>query len=346
MKSVIEVQGKRIGDGCPLFIASECGVTCNQSIELAKQLVDATADSGADAIKFIFSFPEEFMSDHDVEYEYDTVEGRKKENMLEMLTLGISLDEWKEVKRYTEEKGLIFFASVDAPKSLEYGEACNIPIYKMSSWDFNYHWLWREVAKFKKPMFIDTGPVDFLDVAKVMKIMEEEGNDEAVLVHCFHTRNPAEMNMKAIPYMRKAFGCPVGFSAEGREDEEDIMAVSLGACVLEKRLTIRRDLPGHHHILSKEPEEFKEYVELMRKCEKMVGQEALIPSKKDMEERKKWFRRIVANKNLKAGTVLKEGDLEGKRPEDGVSPEYQGFFVGRELKRDLKENEPVSWGDV
>lgn len=107
-----------------------------------------------------------------------------------------------------------------------------------------------------------------------------------------------------------------------------------------------RSLPGHHHILCKEPKEFEEYVRLMRNVQAALGVYDLRPSQADLEERKKWFRHIVANRDISKGTTLTADILEGKRPENGISPEYMDLFIGRKAKRNLEKNGALSWDDV
>ena len=322
-------------------------MTCNYDLAMAKALIDVVRDSGADAVKFIFWFPDEIMSDRTVLYEYDTSDGLKTENMYDMLnSLRFTLDEWKELKGYADDCDVVMFSTVNSPSGITYAESVGLEAYKLSSWDYNYLPLWRRIASLGKPMLIDTGPVSTLEVAKVLQVMKDEGNDQCVLLHCFHTQNPSEMNMRAIPYMRRAFDCLVGFSAEGQEDQNDIMAVTLGAKVIEKRLTLDRKLPGHHHVLSKEPEEFKRYVAMIRDVESALGSYELCPSPNDLNERRKWFRHLVAVRDLAEGTVLTEEMLEGKRPENGISPEYVNHFIGRPIRRALHANEAISWDDV
>jgi sialic acid synthase SpsE len=154
------------------------------------------------------------------------------------------------------------------------------------------------------------------------------------------------MNMRALPYMRDAFRTLVGYSSKDQDTETDIMAVTLGVSYLEKRLTLDRDLPGHHHLLCLEPDEFDEYVDLIRNVRKALGIKDLQPSEADLEERKRWFRHIVANQDIPEGTTLTEDMLEGKRPEDGISPEYMELFLGRTVNKDIEYNESLSWGDV
>lgn len=347
MKDEIQIRDKKIGKDHPILITAEVGVTCNYDLEMSKELIDVVNESGADAAKFIFWFPEEIMSDKTISYTYETTEGEVSENMYEMLQeLRFSLDEWRELKTYADKRDVILFSTVNSPGGIEYAEEVGLEAYKLSSWDYNHHPLWREIASIGKPMLIDTGPVTPLEVAKVMDIMKEEGNKESVLVHCFHTDEHGEMNMRALPYMREAFRTLVGYSSKDQDIETDIMAVTLGASYLEKRLTLDRELPGHHHILCLEPDEFEEYVGLMRNVRKALGVKDLQPSDADLQERRRFFRHIVADQDIPEGTTLTADMLAGKRPEKGISPEYMDFFVGKTINRDIKYNEALSWEDV
>lgn len=347
MRHQITLRHKIVGESQPLFIIAECGVTCNYDMSIAKSLIDVVRDSGADAIKFIFWFPDEIMSDRTISYQYETVDGTRSENMYEMLNaLRFSLDQWRELKAYADARGVIMFCTVNSPGGIEYAEAIGLEAYKLSSWDYNYLPLWRRVAALNKPIIIDTGPVTTVEVATVLQIMKDAGNDQCVLVHCFHTDKPAEMNMRTIPYLRNAFDCVVGFSATDTSDECDLMAIALGAQVLEKRLTMDRRLPGHHHVLSKEPKEFAQYVATMRVAQAALGTEMLTPSPGDLSERTRGFRHLVANCDIPVGTVLTPEMIEGKRPEAGLSPAYFELFVGRTTRRPLKYNQALSWDDV
>ena len=347
MQSEIKIRNRIIGERHSLFVVAECGVTCNYDMKITKELIDVVQESGADAIKFIFWFPEEIMSDKTIAYEYDTVNGRKSENMFNMLDkLRFSIEQWQEIKAYADEKNVILFSTVNSPSGIIYAEKLGLEAYKLSSWDTNYEPLLRKVAEIGKPMILDTGPINALELAKYIQIMNDAGNDQSIIVHCFHTEIPMEMNMRSIPYIKQAFNTLVGYSATDYRDEQDIVAVSLGAVFLEKRLTISRSLPGHHHVLSKEPEEFKKYVQIIRDVHASLGAYDLIPSPGDIEVRKTAFRHLVANQDIPAGTILNSDILEGKRPEKGVSPEHIEFFIGRQTKRELKYNNALTWDIV
>ena len=347
MRNEIKIRNRIIGEGHPLFVVAECGVTCNYDLKISKELIDVVQESEADAIKFIFWFPEEIMSDKTITYEYDTLNGRKSENMYEMLDkLRFSIEQWQQIKAYADEKNVIFFSTVNSPSGIIYAEKLGLEAYKLSSWDTNYEPLLRKIAEICKPMILDTGPINILELAKYMQIMKDADNDQSIIVHCFHTEISMEMNMRSIPYIKRAFNTLVGYSATDYRDEQDIVAVSLGAVFLEKRLTMSRTLPGHHHVLSKEPDEFKRYVQIIRNIHASLGTYDLIPSPGDMKVRKTAFRHLVANQDIPAGTILKPDMLEGKRPEKGISPEHIEFFIGRRTKRELKYNNPLTWDIV
>lgn len=348
MKDRIEIGDRAIGPDEPLFTIAECGVTYNGDVDTAKELIEVVAEAEADAIKFIFWNMDGVLSDRTVEYTYETAEGTRTRNLYEMgKELQLTMEEWKELKDYCEDHGVIMFSSVGAPKGVDMAEELDLQAYKLSSWDYNHHPLWRRIARLGKPMLIDTGPVDTLDVAKVMKILEEEENEQSALLHCYHTEDPAAYNMKSIPYLADTFDTLVGFSSRDTNDDPDVTAVALGARVLEKRLTLdRTSLEGHHHVLSKEPDEFSEWVDRMHHVDSSLGSYDLRPSEEDLAARQQHFNRIVADQEIPKGATITADMVAGKRPADGVSPEYVDFFVGRTAKRSIEENEPVQWEDV
>lgn len=347
MKSEVTLRRRSIGTGQAPFITAECGVTCNYDVDMAKELIDVVAESGADAIKFIFWFPEEIMSDREVVYTYDTLDGPQAENMYEMLDkLRFSMSEWRSLKQHADQLGVTMFATVNSPTGAVWAEELGLEAFKLSSWDFNYLPLWRDIAKTGKPVIVDTGPVNLQELAACVQVLCEAGNDQLVLVHCFHSQDVRSANMLTIPYLRRTFRCPVGYSSPGRDDDLDIVAVSIGASFVEKRLTMSRRLPGHHHVLSKEPAEFKAYVDRIRSTHQSLGDLQLRPSQEDLQERKKWFRHLVAAEDISEGTTLTGEMLASKRGEEGVSPWHVDLFVSRRVRRSLRRNEPFHWDDL
>lgn len=338
----LQLENKTIDDE-NLFVIAEVGNQFAGSKEIALKLVDVCAKAGADAIKFIFWFPDEIMTDRTQLYSYETAEGIKTEPMFDLLErLRLPLWDWFDIRCYCKERNIIMMSTVNSPSGIDYAREIDMPAYKLSSWDYNFPDIWRWIAGDQKPVFIDTGPVNALELAQSLQIFKEEHNDQYALLYCFHTSRYEAFNMRAIPYLKQAFHCLVGYSSTNYSDESDIMAVSLGACILEKRLTLSRKGGILHDAISKEPHEFGEYVLKMRNIKSALGQYDLIPSKEDLEGRQKWFRKIVADKTIPRGTIITRDMLEAKRGTTGIDPKHIGSYIGREAKRDIQRNEDIT----
>ena len=342
MKKCIRIRQTQVtNDG--IFIIAEVGNQFNGDVETAKKLIDAAKDAGADAVKFMFWFPDQIMADKSQMYTYETTEGTKTEPMFDLLNkLRLEDGDWRVVRDYALKQKIIFMSTINSPSGIDLDDYLMMDAVKISSWDYTFPDLWEWIASQGKPMFIDTGPVTADEIEQRVETLKGiNKNPDIVLLHCFHTQRPEVMNMMAIPYMAERFDCLVGYSSTDYNDETDITAVSLGACVLEKRLTLSRKGGVLHDALSKEPEEFKEYVQKMHNIKASLGQKAVIPSTEDLEARKKWFRRIVADTGIRKGETITRNMLEAKRGETGISPEHIWSYVGRTASRDIERNETI-----
>jgi len=331
---------------CKPFITAEVGTTFEGSFQAAMDLVKITKDAGADAVKFIFWFPDEIMVDRKYHYEYQNTQGAQSENMYDMLQkLRLPLNEWKQVKQYADELGITFFATVNSPTGIEWVEELQLKWYKLSSWDFNYPWLWREIGKTGKPVIIDTGPVV---IHELMESILWLGHDNYILVHTTHAKVSEQMNMRTIPYLKHLFNCPVGYSASGRGLTGDIMALALGADFLEKRVTTSLDVKGHHQHLALPPDMFKIYVSKMREVEVMLGVDTLIPSAGDLEQRKKWFRMWIAMEDIRVGeavTTKNTREIRMLEQENCYEPNLYELNGVTAIK-DIKKDTPISSDNV
>lgn len=343
----MQVKDRIISENEPVFVIAEVGNQFGGSLPRAKELVDACVEAKADAIKFFFWFPSEFMAE-DSEYSYEGAQGKmvKVKSMKELLgRYTLSIYEWWELHEYCQRKGIIFMSTVLTPKGIDYTKQLKMPAIKISSWDYNFTMLWEWIGKMGLPVFVDTGPAYLDEILRNLRILWDGGCRDICLLHCFHTEVPSQMNMLAIPYM-KNFGVEVGYSAAGRDDTTDIMAVTLGANVLEKRLTIDRNDGFLHSWVSKEPDEFREYVKLMREVQDARGEMKIKPSVQDINKRKLYYRHLVADGDIMEGQIILYRDLEAKRGLHDVSPEDIRFFVGRRAKRNIARNTPIKFDDV
>lgn len=345
----IKIKNKTIGVGHDIFFSAETGVTANGSVETAKKLIDAAIYAGLDAIKFQMVGSYQIHSDRTMTYSYKIASGEEKtENLAEMVKkYEFKLEEWQEIKNYADEKGIIMFATVDYPGGIDIAEKLNLPAYKICSWDLNYYPFIKRIAKIGKPIVIDTGPVDLAGLLKIIDIFKEAGNDKLIFLHCYHAKNPSEINLRSIEYIRETLGALTGLSSSDRNFDIDFAALAFAPVMVEKRLTLDKNYPTHHHAISLEPEEMKEYIEKAKKVFASVGRYGVYPSSNDLAEKEKFWRRIVANCDIKKGEKFTEKNIECKRPRTGgLDPKYYEIILGKIAKKDLKENQPITWDDI
>jgi len=343
-----EFEGREtyIGKDAPIFIMAEIGVTCNYEMDRAKKLIDVAVDSGANAVKLAFHFPEDLLSDHTVEYTYPTVYGNRTENMYEMFNyLRFTFEEWTELKAYADSKNIFMFASiVGGFTGIEWAEALEFPMHKIGAWDLLDVPLWRRLVKSGKPLIIDVGSVTEEEMSVFMDIIEDL---DTVLLHEYHSHDFVQMNLESIPYIEERFNTLVGFSSPDRYDVNDFMSIALGAVVLEKRLTLDRGSEGHHHILGKEPNEFKEWVSNVRQAEAALGTRKIQPSDGDIKERERFFKRVVATKDIPPGEVLTSDNVACRRPQqvgDQIGSRDYDLVIGKVAKVSFSKNQPITVG--
>jgi sialic acid synthase SpsE len=345
-RPAIRIGGNQIGGGAPCFLAAEVGTTCNGNMKMALELVDAAAAAGLDSIKFQTINPDQ-LSDKSVTFRYKTKDGWAEENMYNMFKgLVFTQEEWQEIAGYTRSKGLVFFSTVDYYEGVDILEACDAPVHKNGAWDVTYEPLIIKMAQTRKPLMLDLGPATLAHVARYIDLAKQHGTGEVILFHDFHTDVPAEMNMRNIPTLRDAFGVPVGFSAPGRQDDLDMLAIALGADAIEKRMTLDRTASGHYHAISLEPDEMTQWVARIRAAEQALGSRDVRPSQADADGAVRYFRSICTTRPVRRGEVFSRKNLDGKRPGTGIPTSYLAYFWGRPARTDLPVDTLLTWKDV
>jgi sialic acid synthase SpsE len=345
----IQIGDKSIGLGREIFISAEVGTTCNGDVETSKKLVDAALEAGMDAIKFQILNPDDKFADKNIVYSYTRANGEKvEENMHEMLRQYVMKEEeWAEIKKYADEKGIIMFATPDYVAGVDLMEKLGMPAYKIATWDVTFYPMVQKIAKLRKPTILDFGASDEKEIETILDIFKKEQSDQLILVHCYHTSEYGEMNLRTIEFLREHFGYLSGFSASDENNEIDYLSLAYGPVYIEKRLTLDRQDPRHHHSRALEPEEMKEYVKTIRKLSRAIGNITVNPSQKDLEEKQKHFRKIVASRDLKAGEELDEQNIACRRTsQEGIDAFEYPSVLGKELKQDVKENETITTSNL
>ncbi|MEK7144837.1 MAG: N-acetylneuraminate synthase [Patescibacteria group bacterium] len=338
-----------VGEGRPVFIIAEAGVNHNGSIALAKKLVDVAKEAGADAVKFQNFTAEEVTTADAGMAEYQKRNTGKSESQIEMIRkFELPASAFKEISAYCKKRGIMFlsaphggFASVDVLKNL------NVPAYKFGSADLNNLPVLAYTARFKKPLIISTGMADMRSIAEAVQTIRKAGNDKIVIFHCttdYPTRLE-DVNMRAMQTIRDTFNVVVGYSDHTVGDEASIIAVALGANVLEKHLTLDNSMTGPDHKASANPEDFRNYVQAIRDAEMMLGSSKKMIVKAARQYMPLVLKSVVARGHIKRGERLTRENLAIKRPAGGLPPKFYFDMLGKRATKDLRPDQFIRRGD-
>ena len=344
----IKIEDKLIGEGEPCFIVAEVGVNHNGSVELAKKLIDVAKDAGADAVKFQTFKAENVVVKDAEKAEYQKVTA-KEELQYEMLKkLELSDDDFKDLADYARKKDIIFLSSPFDKESTDLLYELDVPAFKVASGEITNFPLIRHIAKKGKPIILSTGMATLGEIEEALKIIRSEGVKDVILLHCV-SNYPArieDVNLRAMETLKQAFKIPVGFSDHTLGITASIIAVALGACLIEKHFTLDRNLPGPDHKASLEPNELREMVKSIRDVEKALGDGVKRPTKEEEEIKKIVRRSIVAKVNIPKGTIIAEDMLDVKRPGTGIEPKYIVGIIGKRAKINIKKDDLITWSKL
>lgn len=339
------IAGKKVGEGQPVFVIAEVGVNHNGSIANAKKLIDAAKAAGADAVKFQMCDPDEMVvtTAPKAAYQEKTAKGESHYDMLKRLYFGPK--EHKELITYAKQKKIIFFSTPFSIKDAKELIKLKMPVFKVGSSDTNNTPQLRVIAAAKVPVILSTGMTDLVETKRSVATLKKAGASQVVVLHCTtaYPTNDEDVNLRAMETMRHTLNLPVGYSDHTPGSDVAPAAVALGATVIEKHITLSKDLPGPDHFASLEPGEFAEMVTKIRRVEKILGngKKVLTPGEKIIAKVAR--KSIVAARACKAGDKLSLADLAFKRPGTGLAPTEVDKIVGKKLKIDVAQDEQISY---
>jgi N-acetylneuraminate synthase/N,N'-diacetyllegionaminate synthase len=339
----IKIGDGLISEGEPCFMIAEAGSNHNGNLEQAKKLIDVAVESRADAVKFQIYKAESLYSKRTPEFSY--LKGQKVYELIKRIE---TPREWlKELVGYCEARNIIFLATPFDFEAIDLLDKY-VPAFKIASFEIVDLELLQYAARKGKPMIISTGMANLGEIEDAINAIKSVGNEGIILLHCNSLYpTPVEVvNLKAIETMRAAFKVPVGFSDHTLGIHIPVAAVAMGACVIEKHLTLDRTLPGPDHSFAIEPDELKELVRCIREVEKAKGTGIKEKSELEGEGYEKARRSIHAKVDIQKGTKITRDMLIIKRPGYGIKPKFIDIVVGREAKRDIKEDEWIMWDIV
>jgi N,N'-diacetyllegionaminate synthase len=341
----LAIAGRRIASDLPPFVIAEAGVNHNGDVDLARQLIDAAADAGADAIKFqtfradILALSGSPLAD----YQQTDYPGRDQRQMLEALELPPAA--WRSLKTQADRRGVTFLSTPFDAASLETLLELEIPAIKIGSGDLTNLPLVRQAAATGLPLLISTGMATEAEVALVLQGLNLS---RVGLLHCT-SAYPApieDANVRAIVTLRHAFGVETGYSDHTLGSVSAIAAVSCGATVVEKHLTLDRGMRGPDHMASMEPVDFRRFADDVRAAWSCLGDGVKAPREVERRVAIVARRSLVTARSLPKGTDLTYADLTSKRPGTGISPLDIDRVVGRRIRRDLPAEHILTEDDL
>ena len=345
LPDVLEISKRKVGNGHPCFVIAEIGSNHNQDINLAYRLIDAAAESGADAVKFQTFKASEHYSNKAPGFSY-----LNNTNIHELIS-SMELDRsWQgDLKRHAEQRGIIFFSSPCDSDAIDGLEKLDVPAYKVASFDLTDDILISEMASKNKPLILSTGMATWMEIQNAINAAKNVGNEKIILLQCT-SLYPAPVNLtnlRAMSSMQSAFNTLVGYSDHTMGDHISLAAVAMGACVIEKHFTLDRTMSGPDHPFAMEADEFKDMMKKIRDIELATGngmKNGPRPEEEEMAE--KGRRSMHAAISISAGQTITSDMLKVKRPGLGVPPFLREQIIGRIAKRDIEADEWITWDMV
>lgn len=333
-----EINGRRIGSGAPCFIIAEAGVNHNGDLELARRLVDAARDAGADAVKFQTFKADKLVTGDAPKAAYQKQNTGTAEAQLQMLRkLELSEAAHRELVVLCAQRGIQFLSTPFEESSADLLAAIGVPAFKLPSGEITNLPLLAHVARMGRPMIVSTGMSYLHEVEAAVRCIRENGDPPVVLLQCVSNYPAAasDVNLRAMDTMARAFELPVGYSDHTEGNEVAFAAVALGACVIEKHLTLDRNLPGPDHKASLEPAEFAAAVRGIRRVEEALGTGRKEPAASEANTAAVARKSIVLACDVKAGGKLTVELVTLRRPGTGLPPAQLPHVIGRRLRRSL-----------
>jgi N,N'-diacetyllegionaminate synthase len=334
-----------------VLIIAEAGVNHNGDLEIARKLVDAAVDAGADVVKFQTFKSERIASKHAQKAEYQKKTTGAAESQLDMLRkLELSEEHHHELIQYCKKKNISFLSTPFDLESVDLLASLGLDTFKIPSGELNNLPYLEKIGKYNRKVILSTGMADLGEVESNINVLLKAGTarENITLLHC-HSEYPTPMhvvNLSAMITMREAFKLQVGYSDHTEGIEIPIAAAALGATVIEKHFTLDRNMEGPDHKASLEPHQLKAMVQAIRDIEAAMGDGIKTPSPIELKNKTVARKSIHAARDLKKGTVIREEDLTMKRPGDGISPMQMRELVGRKLIADIEEDQKISWSHI
>jgi N-acetylneuraminate synthase len=336
-----------------VLIIAEAGVNHNGDIEMAKKLIDAAAEAGADYVKFQTFKTEKLvsLSAKKAEYQQKNMSGDSSDSQFQMLKkLELSVQQHHELIAYCKTKNIRFLSTAFDLDSIDLLVSLGIELFKIPSGEITNLPYIKKIGALKKQVIVSTGMCVMSEIKDAVDELIKAGTakENISVLHCTTDYPTAfkDVNLKAMLSIQKELNVPVGYSDHTLGIEVPVAAVAMGATIIEKHFTLNKELPGPDHKASLEPNELRSMVKAIRNIELSFGSEKKQPTEGEKKNMLVARKSIHLAKDLSKGQIIVESDLEMKRPGDGISPMQMDNIIGKRLSKDLESDHKLSWIDI
>ena len=328
------------------LIIAEVGPNHNGSLKLAYKYIDVCKKIGADVVKFQTSVPHLHISKYAEMAKYQIRNCNYKSSQLKMAEkISLPLKDFIKLKKYCSKKKIDFLSTPFDFKSIELLNSIKLKCFKIPSGEITNLPYLRKIGKFNKKIIISTGMSNVKEIEKAIQVLIKSGTkkNKISILHC-NTEYPTpfeDVNLKAMKSLRKKFKCPVGYSDHTVGIEIPIAAVALGASIIEKHITLNKNMKGPDHKASIEPKDFEKMINGIRIIEKSLGSSIKKPSSSEIKNISIARKSIVAARKIKKGEIFTSKNLTVKRPGTGLSPMLWDKILGKVSPKDYIEDQLI-----
>jgi sialic acid synthase SpsE len=343
-QATFAIGDRQVGGDAPCFVIAEAGANHNRDLDVARALIDAAAEAGADAVKFQTYTGADLYSSRTPQFEY-LKDDRPIQEILDAVALP---REWQpQLAEYARERGILWFSSPFDRAAVDSLAELGVPAVKIASFELVDLPLIRHAAATGIPLILSTGMATYGEIDDALAAVADAGGEQVALLRCasLYPAPPQIINLRAMATLRDAFGVPVGLSDHTTGISVPAGGAALGMELIEKHFTLDRSMHGPDHAFAIEPHELKAMVVAIREVEAARGNGRLEgPSELERKEMYANARRsVIAARDIPAGTVIAADMLTVKRPGYGIAPKHLDLVVGRTARVDIPFDEVVTW---
>jgi pseudaminic acid synthase len=346
VKSTLQIGKREVGSGHPVFIVAEVSANHHQDYAQAVEIFRAAKAAGADAVKLQTYTPDTMTIRSNREFfqiQSGTIwDGRELHDLY-----GEAYTPWEwhsSLHKLAADLNLDFFSTPFDSTAVDFLEEIGVPVHKLASFELVDLPLIRKMARTGKPLIMSTGMASLEEIEEAVCTAQAAGADQIALLKCT-SAYPApaeEMNLRTIPELARKFHVAVGLSDHSMGIAVPVAAVALGACIIEKHLTLSRSLKGPDSAFSLEPDEFKAMVDAVRVAERALGQVQFGAGSR--EAASQCFRRsLFVVEDVHCGDVFSSENIRSIRPGHGLHTRHLPEILGKRAACDIGRGTPLSW---